>query len=148
MKSRLRSVLSSARASNRCFAWTAGRALVESKGQAGVPTMDTMMDQSREPAKAAAADPHPVERMAERGAKKRPSSAIDPEKLLHLSQQLYAHALTLQEVIRTEGEVTYDVLRPKCDRQAAEQFEIFYRTGDDPTTEDDFEPAAVGGRST
>jgi len=52
--------------------------------------------------------------------------AIDPEKLLHFSQQLYAHALTLQEVIRTEGEVAYEVLRPRYDRQAAQQFEIFY----------------------
>ena len=55
-----------------------------------------------------------------------PSHAIDQEKLLHFSQQLYAHALTLQEVIRTEGEVAYDVLRPRYDRQAAQQFEIFY----------------------
>ena len=54
------------------------------------------------------------------------SHAIDPEKLLHFSQQLYAHALTLQEVIRTEGEVAYEVLRPRYDRQAAQQFEIFY----------------------
>lgn len=52
--------------------------------------------------------------------------AIDLEKLLHFSQQLYAHALTLQEVIRTEGEVTYEVLRPRYDRQAAQQFEIFH----------------------
>ena len=51
--------------------------------------------------------------------------AIDQEKLLHFSQQLYAHALTLQEVIRTEGEVAYEVLRPRYDRQAAQQFEIF-----------------------
>jgi hypothetical protein len=146
MKSRRRSIVNSARASHRRFAWTAGRALVESK--AGVPTMDTVTDQSREPGKAAAAVPYPVERIAEKVPKKRSSNAIDPVKLLNFSQQLYAHALTLQEVIRTEGEVTYDVLRPKCDRQAAQQFEIFYRTGDEPTTEDDFEPAAVGGRST
>jgi hypothetical protein len=50
---------------------------------------------------------------------------------LHFSQQLYAHALTLQELIRTEGEVRYEVLRPRYDRQAAQQFEIFYRALDD-----------------
>jgi len=60
--------------------------------------------------------------------RKQPLHALDPEKLLRLAQQLYAHALTLQEVIRNEGEVTYEVLRPRCDRQAAQQFEIFYRT--------------------
>jgi hypothetical protein len=57
-----------------------------------------------------------------------PSDGIDLEKLLHFSQQLYAHALTLQEVIQNEGQVTYEVLRPRCERQAAQQFEIFYHT--------------------
>ena len=69
--------------------------------------------------------PAPVKRMSLNVAKKRPSDAVDPEKLLHFAQQLYAHALTLQEVIRNEGEVTYEVLRPRYDRQAAQQFEIF-----------------------
>ena len=59
------------------------------------------------------------------GCQKRPSNAIDLEKLLRFSQQLYAHALTLQEVIRNEGKVTYEVLRPRYNRQAAQQFEIF-----------------------
>jgi hypothetical protein len=36
--------------------------------------------------------------------------------------------LTLQEVIREKGEVAYEVLRPSYERQAAEQFEIFYHT--------------------
>jgi len=75
-------------------------------------------------------------RIRGQAAKKRPSKAVDLEKVLHFSQQLYAHALTLQEVIRTEGEVAYHVLRPRCDRQAAKQFEIFYRIGDEPTTQD------------
>jgi len=61
-------------------------------------------------------------------ARKRSPHAIDLEKLLHLSQTLYAHALTLQEVIRNQGEVTYQALRPRYDRQAAQQFEMFYRT--------------------
>jgi hypothetical protein len=58
-------------------------------------------------------------------AANRPSHAIDLEKLLRFSQQLYAHALTLQEVVRNKGKVTYEVLRPGYDRQAARQFEIF-----------------------
>jgi hypothetical protein len=66
-------------------------------------------------------------------AKKRPSNALDMEKLLHFSRQLYAHALTLQEVIRNEGEVAYEVLRPRCDRQAAQQFEIFDHTFKGPS---------------
>jgi hypothetical protein len=61
-------------------------------------------------------------------AKKRPPNALDVEKLLHFSRQLYAHALTLQEVIRNKGKVAYEVLRPRYDRQAAQQFEIFYQT--------------------
>jgi len=67
-------------------------------------------------------------RIRGQAAKKRPSKAVDLEKMLHFSQQLYAHALTLQEVIRNEGEVTYEVLRPRYDRQAAQQFEIFYHS--------------------
>jgi hypothetical protein len=59
---------------------------------------------------------------------KRSFEAMDPEKLLHFSQQLYAHALTLQEVIRSGGELAYEVLRPRYDRQAAQQFEIFHHT--------------------
>lgn len=59
-------------------------------------------------------------------AEKRSSDAIDHERLLHFSQQLYAHALTLQEMIRERGGVTYEVLRPRCERQAAQQFEVFY----------------------
>jgi len=61
-------------------------------------------------------------------ARKQPPDAQDVEKLLHFSRQLYAHALTLQEVIRNDGEVAYEVLKPRYDRQAAQQFEIFYHT--------------------
>lgn len=81
----------------------------------------------------AVASKYPVEHIRGKVAKKRPSDAIDTEKLLHFSQQLYAHALTLQEVIRKEGEVTYEVLRPRYDRQAAQQFEIFYHTFERPS---------------
>ena len=58
------------------------------------------------------------------------SNTRDRERLLHLAQRLYAHALTLQEVIRNDGEVTYEVLRPRCERQAAQQFEIFHENVD------------------
>jgi hypothetical protein len=56
------------------------------------------------------------------------ASIPDLKKLLHFSQQLYTHALTLQEMIRTEGEATYEALRPKYDRLAAQQFKMFYDT--------------------
>ena len=69
-----------------------------------------------------------VERIHGKVATKRPRHAVDVEKLLHLSQQLYAHALTLQEVIRNEGAVTYEALRPRFDRQAERQFELFYHS--------------------
>jgi hypothetical protein len=50
------------------------------------------------------------------------------ETLLHFSQQLYAHALTLQELVWNGGNVTYEALKPRYDRQAAQQFEIFYQS--------------------
>ena len=59
---------------------------------------------------------------------KRSRHALDLERLLHFSQQLYAHSLTLQEVIRNEGKITYEALRPRFDRQAAQQFEVFYHS--------------------
>jgi len=141
MKSRPRPVLSSARTSHRRFTRTSVRA----------PMMDTIAGQSREPGKSATAVPHLARTDEdEKVARKPPSSAIDAGRLLHFSQQLYAHALTLQEVIRNEGEIAYEVLRPRYDRQAARQFEIFYRTVtvDEPATEADFEPAAEADRST
>ncbi len=61
-------------------------------------------------------------------ATQRARRALDMERLLHLSKQLYAHALTLQEVIRNKGEITYEALRPRFDRQAAQQFELFYHS--------------------
>jgi hypothetical protein len=73
------------------------------------------------------------ERTSGKAAKKRSRNAIDLDMLLHFSQQLYAHALTLQEVIRTEGQLTYEALRPRYDRQAAQQFEIFFHTSKRPS---------------
>jgi len=67
----------------------------------------------------------PIAHKDGKGANKPPSNLIDREGLLHLAQQLYAHALTLQEMIWSEGRVTYEAARPKYDRQAAQQFEVF-----------------------
>ena len=83
-----------------------------------------MKSERRSLPRSAVAFPHPVERLGGKVAKKRLSNlsnAIDLERLLHFSQQLYAHALTLQEVIRNEGRVTYEVLRPRYNRQATQQ---------------------------
>ncbi|MGB0042400.1 MAG: hypothetical protein WBP91_04430 [Terriglobales bacterium] len=74
--------------------------------------------------------PAPAVRGSGKASRKRPSKTIDTEKLLRLARQLYAHALTLQELIRNEGKETYEVLRPRYDRQAAQQFEIFYHPSD------------------
>jgi rRNA maturation protein Nop10 len=84
------------------------RTLVESKCPTCGQIVDTIVDESPERSETAASVP-------------------DLKKLLHLSQQLYAHALTLQEMIRTEGEATYEALRPKYDRLAAQQFKMFYQ---------------------
>jgi hypothetical protein len=70
----------------------------------------------------------PTEHIRKEVTETRASNAVELEKVLHFSQQLYAHALTLQELIRNEGEETYEVLRPRYDRQAAQQFEIFYHS--------------------
>jgi|ERR1039458_3000078 hypothetical protein len=91
-----------------------------------------MKSERRSLLRSAVAFPHPVERLGGKVAKKRPSNTIDLERLLRFSQQLYAHALTLQEVIRNEGKVTYEVLRPRYNRQAAQQFEIFYHAFERP----------------
>jgi len=58
---------------------------------------------------------------------------IDTERVLRLAQQLYAHALTLQELMWSGGEASYEAVKPKYERQAAEQFEIFYHTPKHPS---------------
>jgi hypothetical protein len=105
-----------------------GRTLIESKCSACGQIVDPMntVDQSLEQSEPAF--PDPLERINGVVAGKRASNAIDLEKVLHFSQQLYAHALTLQELIRNDGGVTYEVLRPRYDQQAAQQFEIFYQS--------------------
>ena len=56
-----------------------------------------------------------------------PSGPVDLKTLLQLAQQLYAHALTLQELIWSQGRVRYEAVKPKYDRQAAIQFKVLRR---------------------
>ncbi len=114
MKSERRSIPRPAQASHRHAPGSCDPASIESKCLACGQIVDSSMDQSLE--------------RGETAGSKLPSNTLDMENLLHFSQQLYAHALTLQEVIRNEKDVTYEVLRPRYDRQAAQQFEIFYHT--------------------
>ena len=108
MKSKRRSFPRSAQTIQRSVLGNGDRALVESKCPTCGQIVGTVMDEPPERGEPAASFP-------------------DLKKVLHLSQQLYAHALTLQEMIRNEGEVTYEALRPKYDRQAAQQFKVFYQ---------------------
>ena len=128
MKSERISFRRSARASRPRSLENSSRTVFVSKCLARAQVTHAMIDQSLERSEIANASPLPVEHVSGEVAKKRPSDAIDLETLLHFSQQLYAHALTLQEMIRNEGDATYEVLRPKFDRQAAQQFEVFYHT--------------------
>jgi hypothetical protein len=123
MKSERHFLSRSAHGFKRPFAGNENRAFVKSKCPACGQIVKTITDPSPERDKAVIAFPTPVSGKLDR---KHPSNATDLEKVLHFSQQLYAHALTLQELLRNEGEVTYEVLRPRYDRQAAQQFEIFY----------------------
>jgi len=131
MKVSRRSFARSARASHRRISGSGNRASVESKCPACGQIMDALMERSLDRGVAAVASPNPAERVS--GLEKRSSSAIDPEKFLHFSQQLYAHALTLQEVIRNGGGVTYEALRARYERQAAQQFEVFYHSCEQPS---------------
>ena len=100
----------------RCIVEDGDRTTAESKCLACGQIVDKAADVLRDP----------VAHMNGKAANKPPSNPIDLERLLHLAQQLYAHALTLQELIWNEGKVTYEAVRPKYDRQAVQQFEIFY----------------------
>jgi hypothetical protein len=108
MKSKRRSFPRSAQTFQRRVLGNGDRTLVESKCPTCGQIVDTVMEESLEGGEPAAPFP-------------------DLKKLLHFSQQLYAHALTLQEMIRKEGEVTYETLRPRYDRLAAQQFKVFYQ---------------------
>ena len=108
MKSERRSFPRSAQTIQRRVLGNGDRTLIEPKCPTCDQTVGTVMDESPEQGETEASFP-------------------DLKKLLHFSQQLYAHALTLQEMIRTEGEVTYEALRPRYDRLAAQQFKMFYQ---------------------
>jgi hypothetical protein len=84
VKSKRRSFPRSAQTIQRHILGNGDRTLVESKCSACGQIVGTVVDESPEPGETAASFP-------------------DLKKLLHFSQQLYAHALTLQEMIRTEG---------------------------------------------
>lgn len=129
MKFPRRSFAGSARASHRPISWGANRGRVEAKCPACGQIVDASTERSLDRARAAVAEPNPAECMT---GMEPSSDAIDAEKLLHFSQQLYAHALTLQEVIRNEGGVSYEALRPRYERQAAQQFEVFYHSCQQP----------------
>ena len=58
-------------------------------------------------------------------SKTKSTETAERENLLGFSQNLYAHCLTLQGVIRARGKMTHDDLRAACALQAAQQFEIF-----------------------
>ena len=109
VKSKRRSFKRSAQTFQRSVLGNGDRTLVESKCPACGQIVGTVMDESLERGETATSSP-------------------DLKKLLHFSQQLYAHALTLQEMIRNEGEATYEALRPQYDRLAAQQFKMFYQT--------------------
>jgi hypothetical protein len=130
MKVSRRSFARSARAAHRRIPGSGNRASVEPKCRACGQIMDALMERSLDRGVAAVASLNPAECAS--GLEKRSSNAIDPEKLLHFSQQLYAHALTLQEVIRNGGGVPYETLRPRYERQAAQQFEVFYHSCEQP----------------
>ena len=108
MKSKRRSFPPSAQTFQRPVLGNGDSTVVESKCPACGQIVDTVVNESLERGEAAASFP-------------------DLKKLLHFSQQLYAHALTLQEMVRNEEEATYEALRPKCDRLAAQQFKMFYQ---------------------
>jgi len=63
--------------------------------------------------------------------------AIDFEQFLRFFCDMYAHDLTLQEMIERRGELdlterTYRNLRPRHDRFAELEFQIFFQALDDP----------------
>ena len=133
MKSKRRSFPRSAQPFPRPIHANGGHTSVQSKCLACGQIVDTVIDQSVEPGETAVSFPVCVEHISGKLARERPSNALDLEKLLQFSRQLYAHALTLQEVIRSGGEIAYEVLRPRYDRQAAQQFEILYHTFERPS---------------
>jgi hypothetical protein len=128
MKSKRRSLLRSAQPIPRPIPANGDHTSVQSRCLACGQMVETVIDQSLEGGDTALSFPTSVEHMSVNLAGNHPSNALGLEKLLQFTRQLYAHALTLQEMIRSGGDIAYEVLRPRYDRQAAQQFEVFYHT--------------------
>jgi hypothetical protein len=64
------------------------------------------------------------------------ANPIDLENLLKFFRQVYAHAMTLQQMMEhpdwATTEETYNRLRPENDRYVAEQFDLIFRALRDP----------------
>jgi hypothetical protein len=62
--------------------------------------------------------------------------SVDLENLLRFFRQVYAHAMTLQQMMEHPDweatEETYNRLRLENDRYAAEQFDLIFRALRDP----------------
>jgi hypothetical protein len=65
-------------------------------------------------------------------------SPIDLERLIRFFENLFAHALTLQEILemiqshQSVDDQTYSTLKGKYDIHAAQQFDMFYSALKDP----------------
>jgi hypothetical protein len=57
---------------------------------------------------------------------------IDVEKLLRVFERMYAHMLTLQDLVEADDDRTYDEIYPAHAVRACRDFEIFYTALDDP----------------
>lgn len=127
MKSGRRSFVHSTPAFQHRIVEDGDRVAIESKCLACGQIVGALTDGSLEAYEATDLVRDPAARMDAKVANQPPAHPIDIEKLLYLAQQLYAHALTLQELIWSGGEAPYEAVRPKYDRQAAQQFSLFMR---------------------
>ncbi len=132
MKSGRRSFSHSTPASQRRMIEDGDRTTIESKCLTCGQMVSPLMDKPLELDKAAEVLRDPVVRVNGKVANQPPSNPIDLAGLMQLAQHLYAHALTLQELLWSEGEVTYEAVRPKYDRQAAQQFKILHHVLEQP----------------
>ncbi len=57
---------------------------------------------------------------------------FDVKKLLQVFQNTWIHMMTLQELIETDDERTYDDVRPKYEKEAEHKFALFYSALEDP----------------
>jgi hypothetical protein len=61
-----------------------------------------------------------------------PLNQGDVRSLLEFFRKMYAHALTLQDLIQTEDDRQYPDVRPQYDQQAEREFAFFFLAIDDP----------------